>query len=382
MSLEARKTIPFLLGLFVILPFILKPFLIVGVFMYQIIIRNKEYSFPWQNHYFWAFCSIIFANIFGLIQTEHWNSAMTFLLKFLPYILLFFIAWNERENVYFFKSFKQSYIFSTLIYSSAYLLYNLYYILFTDLDTLDKSISVTTNAFYGFREHPIYLSIYLALAIVLLVGKTMKVKEIAYALLALIYLFILARKGPIIYLFIALFVYLIFLRINLKKTVLFAIVIGIIIIALGPIWWHRFEELYDFTAQSSTGIRMQLHQSALHLISEKPLLGYGTGDFKVILNNYIHQYTSIPHDHVVYNSHNEYFDLTLKAGLIGLIIFLIGQVFMVRYFIQKMIPIALICALFFYMNMLSESILERQNGILIFGIFTAIFLNIKTLEKT
>src|SRR5690606_76336 len=80
-----------------------------------------------------------------------------------------------------------------------------------------------------------------------------------------------------------------------------------------------------------------------------------------------------------FNSHNQYLDVMIKAGLFGLLIFLSFLVINVKDAVKNkneplMIVIALYCILF-----LAENVLSRQSGVILFFYLISFFNTNKIL---
>ncbi len=71
-------------------------------------------------------------------------------------------------------------------------------------------------------------------------------------------------------------------------------------------------------SKTSIGQRFDWWRTSIDLITEKPLIGYGTGSYKTVLNN--HQTKG--HITETKNPHNEYLFITVQFGILGLFLFL------------------------------------------------------------
>ena len=132
----------------------------------------------------------------------------------------------------------------------------------------------------------------------------------------------------------------------------------------------------DSTAQelpNSTNIRINLWKNSLELIKQNPLLGVGTGDLKDELyrlyseNNYQYGMLKKP------SPHNQFLHTSVILGFTGLL-FLCAYLFIPlflafknRYWLYVFFLIIII------VNCITESILEREAGILLFVIMNTFF---------
>ena len=76
----------------------------------------------------------------------------------------------------------------------------------------------------------------------------------------------------------------------------------------------------------------------------------------------------------IYNSHNQYIDIVLKTGIIGLIVFLAFLLENIYYAKRTNNRLLLTFILFYCINFFTENILLRQSGVIMF-VFLLAFLN-------
>jgi len=110
------------------------------------------------------------------------------------------------------------------------------------------------------------------------------------------------------------------------------------------------------------------------LVENAAFFGYGIGDVQDVLNeSYIAQgYKKLAVD--TYNAHNQYIQIALTAGLTGLLIFLASNIILYRQFIKSKNSQGLLVLTFFLMVFLTESYLERQNGIIMYSFIMSMYI--------
>lgn len=120
--------------------------------------------------------------------------------------------------------------------------------------------------------------------------------------------------------------FLLFLRKQSKQVRLAAIfVIFSILAALfySQADTEKFQQFFNFSSRSSSGVRVQIYTIAWELIKEHPILGIGLGQFEQV---YQTRAVSIlgtpPFEWVMIHPHNLYFALWLNTGLLGLLSFM------------------------------------------------------------
>jgi O-antigen ligase len=126
---------------------------------------------------------------------------------------------------------------------------------------------------------------------------------------------------------------------------------------------------------SSTGIRIQIWEQSYSLIAKSPIVGYGTGDVKdVLVQSYNEKGMTAAYNKKL-NAHNQFLQITISLGFIGLCIFLysIFTSLKIGFKIKNYFLVAfLITSLLF---LFPESMLENQAGTIGFGLFFSLFNN-------
>jgi len=311
------------------------------------------------------------------------------MLSLLIFPLVFFIFLGRtRLDYYKYKS-----IFFKVFFASNVLFSLLSFYLFGVYSSPKFSIkdasffrdAVTDIPLIG--DHPIYISIFLSIAI--LIGVTFykfKKHHIVYNILTVIghliigvLLVLLMSKGVIIALFIAICV---LLSRKTKKKYIISILVLLLLSLLIPSANNRFKELFNeetyntLNSQNSTSIRVNILKCNYKLIVSNPILGYGLGDVQEALDRcyFENNYGFISGK---YNSHNQYMFVWLSAGIIGFFLFL----FLLMYYFKKTwdskdyLMLAIIS--FYCVVFLFENVLSRQSGVILF----AFIINLMVLDN-
>ena len=118
----------------------------------------------------------------------------------------------------------------------------------------------------------------------------------------------------------------------------------------------------------------------MELIAQKPITGYGSGTETDLLKQkyFEHKlYNSYLHE---LNAHNEYLSLTLKTGLIGLMIYLFILFMAFKTAIEK--KDIFFCSFLILAATISfsENILDVNKGIFFFSFFYSLFANRQLLH--
>lgn len=200
-------------------------------------------------------------------------------------------------------------------------------------------------------------------------------------------LLILARKGVIASFFILSGI-LLFLKNDKKQTAkLVFVFIGLFLVSLCVTEIRsRFLELFDTSKvvnnkETSSGIRYILWNTSEKVIKNSNYLGYGVGDAQEVLSKQLalDGYAVLSKEN--YNAHNQYLQIGLATGVIGILLYLFSVAYLFRNFMKRKNAEAIVFLLFFIFVFLFESVLERQNGIIIYSFITSMFIYTSEFDK-
>lgn len=129
----------------------------------------------------------------------------------------------------------------------------------------------------------------------------------------------------------------------------------------------------EASKKSTTGVRIYAWQTAIDLIKEKPLIGYGTGDVKnVLIDEYIKKDLTVLAKKEL-NPHNQFLQTAIALGCIGFLILILSFVLPLIHSIKRQFYIYAFFIGLFLLNNLTESMLETQSGVIFYGFFNALF---------
>ncbi|WP_124979075.1 O-antigen ligase family protein [Nonlabens xiamenensis] len=282
-------------------------------------------------------------------------------------------------------------IATTVLCVGAFITFNFDY---SFSDSILHYVNIIRSRIYGWKIHPIYLSMHIAVSLIMalfIVRKGLGILRwfalILISLILLFFLMIMIKKGPIIALILVGFL-LVFLFNNNKLYIVFGLFSAIVIgtITLNPKVNKRFTELLQVQdAQSknltSTSIRYSIFQCAEEIIPEAGFFGFGIGDGKSELINCFEEEMEFLAENK-YNSHNQYLGLLLKVGYLGLFFFALFLIYYLVDAFRKKNYILVALILFYALVMLAENILERENGVLFFSFFVNLFIFTYSFKST
>ena len=143
----------------------------------------------------------------------------------------------------------------------------------------------------------------------------------------------------------------------------------------------RFNEIITYTFQkvdqkkvtSSTSTRKKIWSTTLKLIKGKWITGYGTGLSKKVLHE---QFKKDGYDLLFkknYNTHNQYLQVFIDQGIFGFLILVFFTFGMLYLSLQQYDFIYALFLVVMILNFMTESILEKQSGVIFFAFFNTIF---------
>ncbi|MBS1764567.1 MAG: O-antigen ligase family protein [Bacteroidetes bacterium] len=365
----------------------------------------------------------VFAAVYILVILKNFKACrFNFQLLYLPIIFfaLYFIGLfysSEIKNAFSDLGTKSTFLILPLLFSSGILptdkfrffrlsfiagcllvcLYNL------TLSGIDYSKSGNANVFYytSFSRimHVQYMTIYLNLAVLFLInemfdnGKNNRpVQILTVILIAFFFLNISlldSRLATVVsYITSTLFT---FLKIKTSGSILrfsiyaFLCILIIISVDYFSMRTNRFEQVsdllanetnfYDFSKPeySSTALRIPLWINAYQVIEDNPFMGVGTGDVRIALDSIYKKNGFKFAMEKKLNPHNQYLQTGVALGIVGITSLFAMLLIPIYYSIRYRHFLFLSLLIIFIFNMLTESILERQAGILIFSLLYSMF---------
>ena len=248
-------------------------------------------------------------------------------------------------------------------------------------------------------------SVFLALCIILLAQKLLKniayreTKSIIYttlnALFVTVILFsISGRTGQVaLLLTIPLFIFIQY-KINLRTLIISPLLIVMIFLIgyhtssafKGNILYaaEDFNKTLQGNYDSSLGLRASAWAVAFKVIKDKPVIGCGVGDymddFKIKMEKFPKYKASDWFPHI----HNQYIQITMQAGVIGLII---CAIYWLKYLTIPMADkeariIHITFASIYLLSCLMEPLWMKQFSTSLFALFTGITLGISSYENS
>jgi O-antigen ligase len=385
--------VAFFCGLYVLLPFKIKPITVFVFFIWSLVYIRKNKIKQKFNLKILALASTFFLiYAVSLLFSENVQKAITVLVRCIPIVVIplaYFLLTHEAR-IQFNQIFKKTFIIAASVYSCLVFFYLFQLGYFSQKHDLFYCYSYITHEFWGFNEHPIYLSLFFAVALFFLLMEGFKSK-IANAILFIILicgLLILARKGVIAAFFVLAGVFVVCTRDRKQTLKLVFIFSTLFLLSLCVAEIRgRFLEVFDSSKvinnkETSSGIRYILWNTSQKAIENSNYLGVGVGDVQKVLSHELATagYTVLAKEN--YNSHNQYLQIGLATGIFGIVLYVLSLVYILLDFIKKQNIEAVILLLFFMLTFLFESVLERQNGIILYSFVIGMQLYTSKYKKS
>ncbi|MFT5846837.1 MAG: O-antigen ligase [Psychroserpens sp.] len=312
-------------------------------------------------------------------------------LSLIAYPVVFTLLYNCKEKIgtKFITSLKWVFIISLIFFlASTFLYYFFTEPFYTFRSTIIHYHTLVDLRILGYEIHSIYLSMHIGVGVLFLIdiiSKTKKIK-LVYALFLLAFLFVfmavLNKRGPIIALGVVGLVFFVKSKVTTKPTLYVLTLVTVFVVTLIFIPKfnniNRFKELVDFEGlktnpNSSTAIRLSIYKCSIEQGLKSPFIGYGWGDVKGVLNEC---YKAENQNLLLknYNTHNQFLSIFLSTGIVGLLIFLFYFYYIFKFSNKNRNQLLFFLLLYFGLNMLSENILEREDGVIFFSFFINLLL--------
>lgn len=124
---------------------------------------------------------------------------------------------------------------------------------------------------------------------------------------------------------------------------------------------------------NSANLRVAVWHCGWEAAKQKPLLGYGLGTEHVVRESCYRGFSFYGQFGTELNSHNQYLEYMLIGGVILLAGFLAGLVAAMRLALHLQSDLLLLFIVFFALNLLTESFLAVQKGLVMYAFFIAFF---------
>lgn len=365
----------------------------------QRLLRSK-FSLLWIIFFFYHAASIVYSDNKGEAQFELEKK-----LSFLVFPLIFstadFITGKNARTIL-------KYFIGACVVACAICLGNAIYYYFQG----NSSLFVYHGLGSALGFHAVYFSTFIGFCIFTLLYhllqnyKTIetpkKVGFVALILFFFVFMILLSSKTIIVTVFfISLGMGIMrFLKRYSKLAVSGAAVLCLVVFAVvirkTPYLNSRFQEIFkenyttvlnqnDYRDFHFTGgtIRVAIWKSVYDVVNEQnaQLFGVGIGDAQKLLTDHYNNIHIYPGDAILgfkgfthYNAHNQYLQVYITLGIVGVILFLIILFYCYKHALRSRHVLLLSLLILFSAFFLTESALSAHKGVVFFVFFTSLFV--------
>lgn len=259
-----------------------------------------------------------------------------------------------------------------------------------------SSLTSVANSFDS--RHHAYTALYLVSALIIIYFElynhwTELPKWLRIALLATVPMFILyilmvnSRAGILALYVVEAFCVLHFAitRRRWSIALLMALLLAGFTLGMGHAIHGKSDRVTETINDMSGDVRIKIYKNDFDVSMKKPIVGYGAGDYRQHLDSR-HADSGLPRC----NAHNQYLETTLSIGLIGLAVLLfwlawplaVAWVGLYRRKVRASVfwPILMLTFVVAF-NLMFESMLERQMGLLFIGPLFALIALVISIEQ-
>jgi len=227
--------------------------------------------------------------------------------------------------------------------------------------------------------HHIYLSLYLFFGFVishwLLNEKVIESKrERGFVMILMIFFFLfsfLSISRMTIISFVIYFLGVVFYSFKKRNRISYILIVFFIFLGVSSVFFsnkstERFKNIKNDP-------RITLYVLSVDLSKDAFFLGHGSNKGEELL---IEKQRKVE-DNVYYNNpHNQFLDYLLKGGMLMLLFFLTLLFLLSKYFMENNLYIGYVFLFFFAMQCLTEALMERYRGVILFSFLISIFLKL------
>lgn len=368
----------------------------------------------WENKPLLLFLIFYLYSIFTLSYSENLGAASFLLLEKRASFLVFPLLFAKPDKKFLFLVY--SGFLAGCIVACIYLNLNSLFLIFTKKEPLIYFFTYYNrwNLFENvtfFNIHTPYLGLYLNFCIagllyfVIWKGMGLRRNTISSVIICYLYmnLYLTGAKMQIligIFILLSIGIFLIFRRkswINYPKSLLITSIISLFLVFFvfnysqkiieklnlhlltSELYWGSFPSRMTKLLEQGDDARTENWMSGVEAIRKSPLFGYGAGDSLDVLQEHR------PKDTWAFvreaNLHNQYLDMAVRFGLVGLIFWLAANYFALRAALKTQHYFYLLFLTIFALSLLTENFLDRQKGIVFFNLFNTAFLSYIYNEK-
>lgn len=372
--------------------------ILLGVFVVSWMFTQKPSEFfpEIRNHkIIFLFWGVFFVDLVGLLYTENMSYGISYLATKAPLVILPLIVLSSSSQLstHVIRNTCVAFVAGVItlnLASLAFISYDLW-----DPERLEANLIIANNSIV--KIHPVFLSQFIAFGFFFIVdtyfplSKTNR-NQLGWVLFScivlLVYLMWLnSRIGIAGFVLASIFYILYAIRKNHRFSAFAGLTIFIFLLLFIPFSRERFivTPLQVLTHPYAVDVanyntrtlyfREDIYSCCIALVNgPRFFYGYGTGDFKDVLQDCYagKNYTSLLERNL--DSHCEYFAQLHRNGIIGLLAFLALLLVPFYYSLRYYSPVLGVFMILFGVTALFENIMSSQKGVTFFSLFCPLLL--------
>jgi O-antigen ligase len=365
-------------------------------------VANKNYKNSFrafkQHKTWWVFISFYLLHIISLLWTTNFRYAFFDLQIKMGFLICPLVVAGFSFTPESWKTFRKAFIFGCSV-AGMICIINAAWHFFPGMQK--------EYFFYGkfsVLMHPSYFMIYLNLSMLFILyqlfwdkekKKSMRNFYVVLLFFQLIILFLLSGRTAMAVSMLTLLIYGAVLArkkmLSMKDARIFlSLIVVSVVFQLAMLkYYNRYDQIAnvikepDAKEENSTSIRYNIWKISVDLISDHPFIGVGVGDLKEELVKKYQEYNYEYGIRTRISPHNQFLHTAVILGLIGAggLLYLLACAFMIAW--RNGDWLYLLFIIITFLNCMTESILERQAGILFFTFINSLFASryIGTIAK-
>lgn len=364
-----------------------------------------------QGKHIWFMLAFFMVLIFSFLASQNKEDGLHFLLRRMP-LLLFPLSIGLIQLT---RELRDRVLFGLAIIVTIACMVSLGWAIYRSIEENNPAWLYNDALSYFIGQQSIYTSVFVNISIYIFVyfilyyrPSLLKKIGISSAILFLLIIsYLLASRNMMLMLYIMIILFSIYIVIKRKKitegiALLSVITAGVFIIFLFfPKTINRFRELafteFNFESKgkeshynmeitpdqwNGANFRLAAWRCGWELFQEHPVMGVGLGDKKDELFQVYAEKKFQFAINTKKNVHNNYLDILISTGLIGLFLFLIGWVILpfIRV-VKNQDGLGVLILLTFFLAMLTENYFDRSLGVMLFAFFIPFILAGSLLKR-
>jgi O-antigen ligase len=356
--------------------------------------------------WFIAFFVLLALSLLNTVNLKYGLKVIERSIFFLLFSFIFLVNSNRINKKLIFKSFTVFINFCIIACGICILsaLYNTFtYAAVNPFNEVNGNFFAYLKLTQIIKQHPIYFGANLLLAICIIVSeffktsKTLSIKYTpVYLTIFLIFIFLLNSFLLLIVLFFIFIFFIVYYLIKRPKKVRIHHLLLFVFAVIVPISYstsfisHKFNGLNvvedfittDFSGNDFTAIKARRAKAycSIQLIKDNFLFGVGIGDGNDVLKKYYEKYNFQHGIDRKFNSHNQFLTTSIYLGIFGFIILTIIFIELFYTAIKAKNKLLFLFSLITCCFFITESVLERQIGIVYFVFFALLLYSLVKTE--